>query len=454
MSRRSLVGGSVGLAGLAGALGIASLVNEATASRPDPRQQAAHLLRRAGFSPAPAEVDAAVRAGIRATTESLLHPEKVDDAALESRLAADNFDLTRVEQQRRWWVVRMAVTRRPLIEKMTLFWHGLLTSSVRKVGKDYVLMSTQNQFLRQHCLGNLRDLLVGISKDGAMLKWLDGTGSSKAHPNENYARELMELFTMGVGTYGETDVRELARALTGWYVDASGTVEYRLKAHDGGVKTFLGHTGPLGLEEAVDIILANPATPQHLATRMWEFFVSPGPSAADLKPVIDAYHASRYDIRAMMTALLTSPAFFEARAYRSLVKSPAELVAGVARQFAISLDVNAIRAMESMGPALFDPPNVAGWPGGPGWLSTGSWMARVRWLLSLSTGPIARTTSLEVAEGRFNEAVARAAATMVDGTLSAGARDAVAGHLRSVTPSRRPGELFFLLASSPEYQLA
>ena len=159
----------------------------------------------------------------------------------------------------------MTATRRPLAEKMTLFWHGLLTSSYRKTGKPPVgtqLMATQNRFLRDHALGSFRDLLVGITKDGAMLHWLDGTGSNKAHPNENYARELMELFTMGAGNYTETDVREAARALTGWYVDATGTVGFRPRAHDDGNKTFLGHTGNLGVDEVVDIILANPATPQ------------------------------------------------------------------------------------------------------------------------------------------------------------------------------------------------
>ncbi|HEV1998769.1 MAG TPA: DUF1800 domain-containing protein, partial [Candidatus Dormibacteraeota bacterium] len=386
VSRRNLIGGSAGIAGLGALLGVGFLLKEQAAGQvTDERQRAAHLLRRAGFAPARKEVDAAVKSGIQVSTEALLHPEKTSDAALEARLAADNFDLAKTEQLRRWWLVRMSASNRPLTEKMTLFWHGLLTSSYRKAGKNYDLMYVQNQFLRQHALGNLRDLLVGISKDGAMLKWLDGTGSSKAHPNENYARELMELFAMGVGNFSESDVRELARALTGWYVDAAGTVGFRPRAHDAGAKTILGHTGSFGLEQAVDIILADPATPRHIATKMWEFFVYPQPSAADLQPVVDAYHSSHFDIRAMMAAILGSPQFFSNRAYRALVKSPTELVAGVSRQLGLSLDPNAFLAMGTMGQALFDPPNVAGWPGGADWLSTGAWMARMRWLLAVST---------------------------------------------------------------------
>jgi uncharacterized protein (DUF1800 family) len=264
----------------------------------------------------------------------------------------------------------------------------------------------------------------------------------------------MELFTMGVGNYAESDVRELARALTGWYVDPAGAVSFRPKSHDGGIKTLLGHTGNLGLEEAVDVILAQPATSRHLATRMWEFFVYPGPSDADLQPVIDAYHHSHHDIRAMMEAVLRSRQMYSNRAYRALVKSPVELVAGAFRQLGLKLDPNDFQAMDAMGQALFDPPNVAGWPGGADWLTTGAWMARVRWLLAVSRrDPAARRAG---GGGEIPAAVDRAARVMLDGNLTPGARQAIADHLQA---SHRPGgdatpDLFFLLAGTPEYQLA
>jgi uncharacterized protein (DUF1800 family) len=456
VSRRTLVGGGAGLAALGGLLGAGLLLKErADGLVVDERQRAAHLLRRAGFSPTAAEVDTAVKAGTAVTTDLLLHPERVDDSALESRLAADAFDLARIDQLRSWWLVRMTATRRPLAEKMTLFWHGILTSSYRKQGRTYDLMATQNQFLRRNALGNLRDLLVGISKDGAMLKWLDGTGSTRKNPNENYARELMELFTMGVGNYTETDVRELARAMTGWYVDSNGTVAFRPAAHDSGTKTFLGHTGDLGLEEAIAIILAHPATPKHLATRMWEFFVYPGPSAGDIKPLVDAYQQSRHDIRAMMAALLGSPQFYSNRAYRALVKSPTELGVGVARQFGVKLDAADLPAIEAMGQALFDPPNVAGWAGGADWLSTGAWMARMRWLLSTSHKDGASLQTLASAT-RPEDAVDRAVRAMLDGNSSDGARQAIVDHLHA-SGTQAPAwasDLFFLVAATPEYQLS
>src|ERR1700694_206547 len=261
MSRRQLIGAG-GVAGLGGVLGLNYWVRgqQSQGEITDNSQRVGHLLRRVGFGPTSAELAAAARAGVASTTDRLLHPERQDDSALESKLSQAALDLSKVEQLRQWWLMRMAYTQRPLQEKMTLFWHGLLTSSFRKQGRSYNLMLTQNQFLRQHALGNLRDMLIGITKDGMMLKWLDGTANNKVRPNENYARELMELFTMGVGNYTETDVREAARSLTGWAVDAAGTVTFRERAHDSGSKTFLGHTGNLGVEEVVDIILAQPAT--------------------------------------------------------------------------------------------------------------------------------------------------------------------------------------------------
>lgn len=457
ISRRVLIGGGAGIAGLGSLLGAGLLLRGREAGQvEDPRQRASHLLRRGGFAPTVAEVDAAVKAGSAATTDSLLHPQRTDDSALESRLQADAFDLTKIEQLRRWWLVRMTSTRRPLVEKMTLFWHGVLTSSYRKQGKAYTLMSTQNQLLRQHALGNLRDLLVGMSKDGAMLRWLDGTGSTTAHPNENYARELMELFTMGVGNYTETDVRELARAMTGWYVDAQGTVGFRPRAHDSGSKTFLGHTGNLGVEESIDIILANPATPRYLAARMWDFFVYPSPSAADIKPLVDAYQQSGHDVGAMMAALFNSPQFYSNRAYRALVKSPTELAAGVVRQFGLTLAANDFPAFDAMGQSLFDPPNVAGWPGGADWLNTGAWMARMRWLLATSQKHSSSFQGVSGGTSAPDAAVGHAVDAMLDGNISDGARRAIIDHLHSIgaAGTGSAGDLFFLVAATPEYQLA
>jgi uncharacterized protein (DUF1800 family) len=462
MSRRDLVGAG-GVAGLGSAVGLGYWLREQQRegqAATNTSQRVGHLLRRAGFGPTAAEIDAATRAGLAATTENLLHPERQDDSALESKLGQAALDLTKVQQLRQWWLLRMALTRRPLLEKMTLFWHGLLTSSFRKQGKTYNLMSIQNQFLREHALGNLRDMLIGISKDGMMLKWLDGTANNKKHPNENYSRELMELFTMGAGNYTETDVREAARALTGWFVEQDGTVSFRQRAHDDGSKTFLGHTGNLGVDEVVDIILAHPATSKHIATRLWEFFVYPGPSDADLKPVIAAYHSSNYDIRVMVEAIFKSPAFYSQKAYRGLVKSPTELMVGIYRQFGFDMGPQPANAGESMGQALLDPPSVAGWPGGAGWLSTGSWMARIRFLLLTSTAQqmtlVNAMRSASVTDP--DAAVDHMVSVMLDGNLTSAAHQAIKDHVGVAGGSSMSGkslsDALFLVGSTPEYQLA
>jgi uncharacterized protein (DUF1800 family) len=464
VTRRSALG-AAGIAGLGGAVGVGFwLRQQASAGITTDRQKVSHLLRRAGFAASAAEVESAIKQGVAATTDSLLHPERVDDGALDAGLATAHLDLTNVVKLRQWWLTRMVQTRRPLLEKTTLFWHGLLTSSYKKQGKSKDLAHVQNEFLRAHALGSLRDLLIGITKDGLMLRWLDGTGSSKAHPNENYARELMELFTMGVGNYTENDVREGARALTGWAVAEDGTVRFNPRAHDDGSKTFLGRSGNLGVEEVVDAILASPATPRHLSTRMWEFFAYPGPSDADLQPLVDAYSRTHGDIRAMLTALLTSPAFFSDKAYRALVKSPTELVVGLDRQLGIGVTRAQADAGEAMGQALFDPSNVAGWPGGAAWLSTGTWMARVRYLLTLASSQSAEVADAVHAAGAatLDDAVGHLVDAMVDGVITGGAHSALLDHAATIGKDLGGGsmspaalaDVAFILAATPEYQLA
>lgn len=431
---------AIGLAGLGAAAAAGAAVAVAELGGPTRQAQVAHLLRRAGFAPSQAELTAAVQAGIPASIDTLLAPQKVDDAALETALAGQSFDFTKVADLRRWWLTRMAMTKRPLVEKMTFFWHGLLTSSVAKAGKGDLLY-VQNQFLRANALGSLRGLLVGISKDGAMLRWLDGTGSNKAHPNENYAREFMELFTMGVGNYTQADVTAAARAFTGWAVNAQDQVVFRPQAHDAATKTFLGHTGNFGLTDVVDIVLAHPATPKYLAGRLWSFFAYPNPSDADLAPVMDAYRTSNGNIAAMVGAILRSPGFSSPKAYRALVKSPTELIAGFTRQFSLAPAAVETNGGEAMGQALFDPPNVAGWPGGAAWISTGSWLGRMHYLLGRSRAAAAG------APGSLDGLLA----LMVDGALAPDAHAAIAAHASAGPPA---GDLVFLTAATPEYQLA
>ncbi|HEU5437969.1 MAG TPA: DUF1800 domain-containing protein, partial [Ktedonobacterales bacterium] len=349
--------------------------------------QISHLLRRAGFGPSPADIGDYLSAGVSGTIDRLLDYTDIHDD-LDQKIAALNLDLSTADGLVRWWVLRMIYSRRPLEEKLTLFWHGVLTSSITKVGgkRGFPLMVQQNNLLRQKAMGRFDDLVAAISTDPAMLHWLDGNRSTGRSPNENYARELMELFTMGVGNYTQDDVHQGALALTGWAIQGGKGVFIPARHFNGSV-TFLGHTGQMGLSEVVKLVCAHPATGKHLAYRMWSFFVAENPSDADLKPLADAYYRSNHSIRAMVEAMLKSPALLSPQTYRSRVKSPLEFAVGAVRGLGLSTDAKGLTALlAAMGQIPFDPPDVSGWPGdtlSAAWVSTGSWITRVNLINSL-----------------------------------------------------------------------
>ncbi|HLH73399.1 MAG TPA: DUF1800 domain-containing protein [Chloroflexota bacterium] len=346
-----------------------------------------HLLRRAGFGASPSELDTYRKLGLAGTVDRLLNYDNVDNSALDTRIRGANLDLTKANDLIMWWLLRMAYTARPFEEKMTLFWHGLLTSAISKVGRAN-LMLQQNQFLRTNALGRFPDILKGISRDPAMMIWLDLNSNRKGHPNENYARELMELFSLGVGNYTEDDVRESARAFTGWTLRGQQFF-YDKRFHDDGEKTFLGHTGNFDGNDVIDIIVQQPASAKFITKKLFSFFVYPNPSDTDLQPFIQTYVASNYSIKAVMQKLLTSDVFYSPRAYRALIKSPTEFLVSIIRTMGIEANGQGLpQAMNLMGQVLFNPPNVAGWPGGPAWLTTGTWLARLNIVNRIMTAAV------------------------------------------------------------------
>jgi uncharacterized protein (DUF1800 family) len=293
----------------------------------------------------------------------------------------------------------MSLTQRPLEEKMTLFWHGVLTSSFAKIGKsvNLPLMIQQNTLLRTHAMGRFDDLVRAVSTDPAMLYWLDGHYNTGARPNENYSRELMELFTMGIGNYTQDDVHYGAKALSGWIV-RNGQGVFEQKRFYQGTITYLNHTGHLGLDDVVSIVCAHPATAQRLARLLWSFFVYDSPSQSDVQPLVDAYHQSNHQVSAMVKVMLNSSAFFSEKAFRARVKSPSEFVVGAVRAVGLTPTIPVLSVMAqattTMGQTVFDPPNVAGWPGNTmstAWLSTQSWISRINFvnlLLGAATGAL------------------------------------------------------------------
>ena len=396
VSRRTLIGASVaGLAGLgiAGGIGLEQWLqsgglNDILHGPPASDAQAGHLLRRVGFGANPAELAVYRNLGFSGAVDRLLNYQQVSEDDTENRLKALNLDLTKPVNQQQWWLMRMAWTQRPLLEKMTLFWHGVLTSSFRKVGGPhaYMRMMIQNQFLRDHAFDTFDNILLGITADPAMLFYLDLTKSTKTVPNENYARELMELFTLGLGNYTQQDVSEGAVALTGWHV--RGLKSYYIPAlHNDLTKRYLGQTGNFDYKDVVRILANHPAAPWFITRKLFTFFVYENPSADDLKPLVDTYVQSGHNMGAVMRTLLTLPQFTSAKAYRSRVKSPAEFTVGALRALSVSDDGTGLPTFTTlMGQTLFDPPNVAGWPGDKVsglWLNSGTWMMRLNFIDAL-----------------------------------------------------------------------
>lgn len=252
--------------------------------------------RRTAVTPVPAWVN-----------EGPLYGEAVKNLTQEQRRALDQRRNLMANQLAGWWAQEMATTPSPLTERMTMFWHNHFVSSDDKVREPGVLYR-QNVLLRANALGNFGTLLHSVSKDPAMLIYLDGAGSRKGHPNENFAREVMELFTLGEGHYTELDVREAARAYTGWSIDRpTMTYLWRPNFHDTDTKTVLGQTGSFDGDQMLDILLARPETATFVTTKLWREFVSPTPDTAQVTRVADVFRSSGYDIRAALKALLLTP---------------------------------------------------------------------------------------------------------------------------------------------------
>ena len=380
-------------------------------------QKAAHLLRRAGFGPLPREIAAATAVGPDRAVDALfvfppalpIPPVALGDAqAAEMRLDAE-LELLRSTRQRAqdhpelrefyeqvnqahgraivettsWWLDRMASGPAPLQEKLVLFWHGHFTSSFGDV-QDAIAMYNQNQLFRQYAAGNFARLFDAVARDPAMLRYLNNDQNQRGRPNENWAREAMELFTMGIGHYTEDDVREAARAWTGWTVvdyrsfQDRRTFAFKPAEHDGGQKTFLGQTGPWDGTDVMRIILATPAAPQWVAAKLAKFFVAPQPPAELVDGLAGLLRQSNYELAPVLRALFRSRAFYRPDVMHAQVKSPTEYVVGAVRHLGIQ-DADWIRlgeAMTLMGQRLFFPPTVAGWDGGAAWMNSGTVFTR------------------------------------------------------------------------------
>lgn len=371
-------------------------------------RQAAHLLRRGGFGGSAADVADFSSRGMNGAVDALLHPAG-DDLSFPDYPATDllmgaNGGQAKLATQM-WWLDRMLRTRRPLVEKMTLFWHGHFATSIQKVPAP--LMARQIDLFRAQGLGNFRTLLASVSVDPGMLIWLDNRANTKAHPNENYAREVMELFALGLGNYTEDDIKEVARALTGWQYDGKTQASvFNPKLHDDGSKTFLGRTGNFGLDDVVNTIAMQPIHQRYLTRKLLEYFVYSDPEPELVEAVAQTYAISGYDIAKTVGTILRSNVFYSARAYRAVPKSPIEFTIGLLR-FAgqPAVPANLPDALRRMGQEPLAPPSVKGWDGGPTWINTNTLLARFNFV----NGFIATTAPKRPATNATPSAAAMAA---------------------------------------------
>lgn len=390
--------------------------------------RAAHLLERAGFGGTPEEIRNLAAQSPGEAVEHIVHYEKIDASQLppfdESGIwepGMDPFPPSRAEavriartegealgvkplpegESRRlqpivdkfffglranvletrrlalWWADRMVATPRPLEEKMTLFWHGHFATSEAKV-RDYRMMLAQNRMLRERATDSFREILLGVMRDPAMLVYLDNGKNVKDHPNENFGRELLELFTMGVGNYTEYDIREASRAFTGWTNDV---LEFRFdaKSHDSDTKEFLGQRGPLGGEEIIDIILAQPVTAEFVVSKIYRYFVRDDLSEQTRRRLAAVLRNAEYELKPLLRTIFLSKDFFSNDSVGTQIKSPVQLFVSTYRKLGLKQtptipDFNALTGR--LGQSLFYPPNVAGWAGGRTWITPATFLDR------------------------------------------------------------------------------
>lgn len=390
------------------------------------REKIAHLYRRLGFGATPAELDAGVKAGIRATTNDLIDFEKVPQSEEmspfefvwrdkgEPDLGAYRF--------RHWWVCTMVCTKRPLQERLAMFWHNHFPASDGKV-EDGAMMLDYLQVLRTHAAGKFVDILTAVSKNPAMMRYLDMQRSIRGNPNENFAREVMELFTLGIGNYTEQDVKEAARALTGWgyvhvYYDLPGNAEQKVKdwvtygrpfssftlmpvMHDPTPKTILGKSGDINGDELLVILSRHPATARFLSKKLWEHFAYADPEPAVIEKIAKVFSRSDGDIKTVLRAIVNSPEFWSKKCVRQRVKSPVDLFIPIARQLGAGERLLALRGpgatpftripnqvfdsmysvvdrIDKCGLNLLWPPDVSGWRWGRAWITPSMMLERYK----------------------------------------------------------------------------
>ncbi|MFT4177771.1 MAG: DUF1800 domain-containing protein [Luteolibacter sp.] len=484
--------------------------------------EAAHLLNRAGFGGSPAEVAAFHRLGREAAVESLLREEREDavprlawaeetaavahlkerqertrelreaaksmtpEEAAEKRRAQQKedqrLDRERLVEARDWWFRRMLVSRVPLREKMTLFWHDHFATSAQKV-REPIFLVWQNETFRRHAFGSFSALTRAMLYDPAMVLYLDVQSSKKGKPNENFARELLELFTMGAGYYSETDIREIARSVTGYQLRrAQGKVFHNRRQWDDGEKTCFGQTGKFDGRQAIDLIFRQSRPAVFMARKVWEFFVSENPPEPLMEKLAENFRAAGCRMDVLLRDIFRSKAFYAPEVIRDQIKCPVHYLVALLKQLEIREVPRVLpqAAQQQLGQLLFAPPNVAGWDWGKAWINTNTLLARYNFAGVITKGGPqrvkgkGRTLLAEVSVERwpgpdYETVVPRSSredpVKLVDflierffqGPVPAQARESFIAYTREkhgvIFTNREVAELCLLILSTPYYQL-
>lgn len=425
------------------------------------RREAAHLLRRAAFSPSEAEVRRAVDDGLEAVVARLIDTPVEADTARHRDLDSTGAAVAArndIEQLAAWWLLRMSHTARPLHARMAVFWHNHFATSNVKVNSP-PMMLRQLRTIEACALGRFDELLLSMSRDPAMIVWLDGDSNRKGKPNENYARELFELFSLGPGNYTELDIREAARAFSGWHQQA-GTFQFKERLHDHDPKTVFGKTGAWSGEHVVEMAVERPASAGFVARKLLREFVCDDPPAALVGELAGVLRDARFDLAAALHRLLRSRAFFDPRHRRVRIKSPIEFCIGLVRSFAMRASGQSLHlAASQMGQRLFEPPTVKGWDGHRRWLNASTMLVRMNAATVAAAGTDGRGLDAERCVDEWKLADAEAAMrfaveVMLDGELA----PAAAGALRDACSGQAAAAALrtavAAIGASAEYQMA
>jgi uncharacterized protein (DUF1800 family) len=435
-----------------------------SAEQPWGIEQAAHLYRRAAFAANWSQLEQSRQRGCEATVELLLAGGADQGPFYEqARSMAEALSGSNNRQDLpAWWLHLMLHTPHPLLEKMTLFWHGHFATSAAKVN-DARLMYQQNALLRKYALGSFRPLLAEMARDPAMLYWLDSTTNRKLHPNENFAREVMELFSLGLGHYTEADIQQAARAFTGWEVRYA-TFRFNRHQHDDGPKEVLGRRGSFDGEDLIGILLDQPAASRFLVGKLYRYLVSDeDPPERLLEPLVAGYRRHDYDTNWLLGRILRSNFFYGQHAMRRKIKPPVDFAIGLVRALEGTTNAYALAGdLVDLGQAVFYPPNVKGWDGGVDWINASTLLGRANLAWALVGGADDRyadrvqPTKLAALAGQTKPA--QAARRLVDLLIAGPLPDETYVQLTALAAGQDRREslarVVQAIATLPEFQLA